>query len=53
LRNKEYLFVVSERRDAVEAVVAALEASIADAALARSASRGKRKTHEVDRSIER
>lgn len=53
LRNKEYLFVVSERRDSVDAVVAALEASIGDTALASSGARGKRETHESDRRIER
>ena len=53
LRNKEYLFVVSERRKAVDAVVEALEASIGDAALASSAAKGKRKTHETDRRVER
>ena len=49
LRNKEYLFVVSERRAAVDAVVSALRASIAEAALASSPSTRKRKSHESER----
>ena len=53
LRNKEYLFVVSPRREAVDAVVSALERSIGQAALASSASKGKRESHETDRRIER
>jgi adenine-specific DNA-methyltransferase len=53
LRNKEYLFVVSEKRDMVNAVVEAIEASIEDASLARSASKRKKETHATDRSVER
>ena len=49
LRNKEYLFVVSERRAAVDAVVSALRASISEAALASSPSTRKRKSHESER----
>jgi len=52
LRNKEYLFVVSERRETVDAVVRAIESSIEDAALASSAPRGKRKGHESERRVE-
>ncbi len=52
LRNKEHLFVVSERRDTVDSVVQAIEASIEGAALASSATRGKRKGHESERSVE-
>ena len=53
LRNKEYLFVVSERRNTVDAVVEALEASIGSAALASGARTGKREGHETDRRVER
>ena len=53
LRNKEYLFVVSERREAVDGVVSALEMSIGKTALASGASAGKRETHESDRRVER
>jgi adenine-specific DNA-methyltransferase len=53
LRNKEYLFVVSERREEVDAVVEALEASIEEAALARSSTKSKRETHGTDRRVER
>jgi adenine-specific DNA-methyltransferase len=53
LRNKEYLFVVSERRAAVDAVVQALEASIGQAALARKATMDKRNSHESNRRVER
>ena len=53
LRNKEYLFVVSERKESVDSVVAALEASIGEASLASGSARGKRKTHESDRRVER
>ena len=53
LRNKEYLFVVSEGRQEVDAVVGAIEKSIAEAALARSAAKSKRETHGTDRRIER
>ena len=52
LRNKEYFFVVSERRDTVDAVVREIESSIEDAALASSAPRGKRKGHESERRVE-
>ena len=53
LRNKEYLFVVSERRDVVDTVVESIQGSLADAALARRAAKGKRETHAIDRSVER
>jgi adenine-specific DNA-methyltransferase len=53
LRNKEYLFVVSKRRDAVETVVGALESSIGEAALASGAQKGKRESHESQRRVER
>ncbi len=53
LRNKEYLFVVSEQGPVVDAVVAALEGSIGEAALARSATKGKRRKHEANRRVER
>jgi adenine-specific DNA-methyltransferase len=53
LRNKEYLFVVSEHRKTVDAVVEALEASIGSAALASGARTGKRESHETDRRVER
>ncbi|MBW1876076.1 MAG: DNA adenine methylase [Deltaproteobacteria bacterium] len=52
LRNKEYFFVVSERRDTVDSVVRAIESSIQDAALASSAAKGKRKGHESERRVE-
>jgi adenine-specific DNA-methyltransferase len=52
LRNKEYFFVVSERRDTVDSVVGAIESSIEDAALASSAAKGKRKSHESERRVE-
>ena len=52
LRNKENLFVVSERRDTVDSVVQAIEASIEGAALASSAARGKNKGHESERRVE-
>jgi adenine-specific DNA-methyltransferase len=52
LRNKEYFFVVSERRDTVDSVVRAIESSIEDAALALSAAKGKRKGHEPERRVE-
>ena len=52
LRNKEYLFVVSERRDTVDSVAGAIESSIQDAALASSAAKGKRKSHESERRVE-
>jgi len=50
VRNKEYLFVVHERRSAVEAVCEAIDASLAEAALAQRSSKGKRKDHETQRS---
>ena len=53
LRNKEYLFVVSERRETVDAVVRALEQSIGKASLASGAAERKRETHESERSLER
>jgi len=52
LRNKEYFFVVSERRDTVDRVVGALEASIEGAALASRLAKGKRKGHESERRVE-
>jgi hypothetical protein len=52
LRNKEYLFVVSEERDVVEAVVSALESSIGEAALASGPRKGKSKKHESERRVE-
>jgi adenine-specific DNA-methyltransferase len=53
LRNKEYLFAVSERKDAVDAVVEALRESIAASALASSAPKGKREKHDSERRVER
>jgi len=52
LRNKEYFFVVSERRDAVDRVVRAIESSIEGAALASRRAKGKRKGHESERCVE-
>ena len=52
LRNKEYLFVVSERRDTVDSVVRDIESSIESSALASSPARGKRKGHESERRVE-
>jgi adenine-specific DNA-methyltransferase len=52
LRNKEYLFVVSERRGTVDAVVEAIEASLGDAALASGSATGKRGAHESERRVE-
>jgi len=52
LRNKEYFFVVSERRETVDSVVEAIESSIESAALASSLSKRKRKGHESERRIE-
>ncbi len=52
LRNKEYFFVVSERRDTVDSVVEAIESSIESAALASSPSKRKRKGHESERRVE-
>ncbi|MGB8332380.1 MAG: DNA adenine methylase, partial [Polyangiales bacterium] len=53
LRNKEYFFVVSKRRDTVDGVVREIESSIASAALASRVARGKRKGHESERRVER
>ena len=53
LRNKEYLFVVSERRTTVDAVVDALETSVGRASLASRSTTGKRESHEADRRVER
>ena len=53
LRNKEFLFVVSDRIATVESVVSALEGSLGDAALASSLPKGKREGHESDRRVER
>jgi adenine-specific DNA-methyltransferase len=52
LRNKEYFFVVSERRETVDSVVEAIESSIESAALASSLSKRKRKGHESERRVE-
>ena len=52
LRNKEYLFVVSERRETVDSVVRALEQSIGEASLAPPAAKSKRKSDESERSLE-
>ncbi|MFW2390545.1 MAG: DNA adenine methylase [Polyangiales bacterium] len=52
LRNKEYLFVVSERRDTVDSVVAAIDSSIESAALASGPAKRKRKSHESERRVE-
>ncbi len=52
LRNKEYLFVVGERRETVDQVVRAIEASIEGAALASRPRTGKRKGHESERCVE-
>ncbi len=52
LRNKEYLFVVSERQEAVDAVVGAIEASLGEAALASRSRTGKRGAHESERRAE-
>jgi len=52
LRNKEYLFVVSDRRDTVDSVVRSIESSIEDSALASSPARGKKKGHESERRVE-
>lgn len=46
LRNKEYLYVVSQRRATVDAVVDAIESSIRAAALAQRPARGKREAHD-------
>ena len=52
LRNKEYLFAVSERKETVDAVVDCLRASIGAAALASGGSDGKRESHESERRVE-
>ena len=52
LRNKEYVFVVSERRDTMDCVVAAIESSIESAALAPSPLKRKRRGHESERRVE-
>lgn len=52
LRNKEYLFAVSERKETVDAVVESLRASIGAAALASSPPDGKRESHESERRVE-
>jgi adenine-specific DNA-methyltransferase len=52
LRNKEYLFVVSEKRATVEAVTRALRASLGQEALASSTPKDKRESHESERSVE-
>ena len=52
LRNKEYFFVVSERRETVDSVVRAIESSVEDAALASSATKRKRKGHESERRVD-
>ncbi len=53
LRNKEYLFVVSERRDTVDAVTRAIESSIEQAALASGSGKGKKGDYESERRVER
>jgi adenine-specific DNA-methyltransferase len=53
LRNKEYLFAVSERKDTVDAVVDALRSSIGAPALAPSGIKGKKESHEPERRVER
>ena len=53
LRNKEYLFVVSDRRELVTAVCEAIEASIEEAALASKPAKGKKRGHESERRAER
>lgn len=53
VRNKEYLFVVSDGAKAVGAVVAALEQSLGTAVLASGLPDGKRVAHELERSAER
>jgi adenine-specific DNA-methyltransferase len=52
LRNKEYLFVVSQRRETVESVVAAIDSSIERAALASGPAKRKRESHESERRVE-
>ena len=53
LRNTEYLFVVSSRRETVDAVVEAIESSIEHAVLAPRRGRSKREGHESERRVER
>jgi adenine-specific DNA-methyltransferase len=54
LRNKEYLFVVSASRRVVETVVAAVEESLREAALASSRGKVKKGAHDdSERRIER
>jgi adenine-specific DNA-methyltransferase len=52
LRNKEYFFIVSERRDTVDRVVQALESSIEGTAFASGLAKDKRKGHESERCVE-
>jgi adenine-specific DNA-methyltransferase len=52
LRNKEYFFVVSDRRDTVDHVVRAIESSIEGAAFASRLAKDKRKGHESERCVE-
>lgn len=53
LRNKEYLFVVSQERACVETVCAAIDRSVAQATLASGSLKGKRRAHEPERSAQR
>jgi adenine-specific DNA-methyltransferase len=53
LRNKEFLFAVSDRAATVQSVIAALESSLGTAALASGLPKGKREGHETDRRAER
>jgi len=53
LRNKEYLFVVSGRRESVTTVCEVIEASIEEAALASRSAKGKKRGHESERRAER
>jgi adenine-specific DNA-methyltransferase len=52
LRNKEYLFVVSQRRETVHTVVRVLESSLERAVLAPRAVEGKRKAYESESRVE-
>lgn len=52
LRNREYLFVVSPRRQTVDAVVEAIETSIRSAVLARRTGKSKREGHDSERRVE-
>jgi len=52
LRNKEYLFVVSDRVASVQSVLDALRSSLGDAALASGLPKGKREKHESERRAE-